>query len=580
MVREPHLENGGQGKDRTFRCSTGGGTVYFEDRVLLEMKVRLQRSSIFLAVAASLLLVPAAWAECMEDDDRVEVCDQQVCVGQIFVELLPGIPVESIANPLGLTVLEEIPQIRFYLLGVEVAAGQDVEFVVDGLVDQLEQMPTMIERAEAHRHLETPEGVQLSIPDLGDETQQQFQDQPASSVVHIDPAHERYTGNGATIAVIDTGMAFEHPQTRDRIMKPGADFAGGNGTGVSQPNSTDDDNDSEVDESLHHSTFIAGLIHLVAPNARILPIRALETDGKGTAFGVAKAIFHAIDAKVDVINLSHGMVYDSRAVKKAIDDAVEAGIVVVVAAGNRGEHLVGGGVDEDCMSYPASYDEVVAVAAVDQTLAKTAFSDYGPGVDVSAPGIDLLSTYGDADFALWSGTSFAAPFVSGAAALILEKYPCLSPEDVRTLLMQTAQPDNNPELAGLMGAGVLDLDALTLALTAERCSLKLQETVGGTVATWSPVVGAGSYDLVRGDVGNLILQVPEGEEHGTVGLGPLSCLIENSAETDSVTLPDATLPAPGQTYFYLFRDDTDSDYGVDSDDNPRSSGAGDCAGGP
>jgi subtilisin family serine protease len=537
------------------------------------------RLRICFVLAASLLIAPVTWAECLEDDDRVEVCDQQVCVGQIFVELFPGVPVESIAGPLGLSVLDVIPQLRFYLLGFEVAAGQDVGYVVDGLVHQLEQMPTMVERAEAHRHLETPEGVQLSIPDLGDETQQQFQDQPASSTVQVDLAHERHTGQGITIAVIDTGMAFEHPQTRDRIMRPGADFAGGDGTGVSQPNNTDDDNDSEVDESLHHSTFIAGLIHLVAPDARILPIRALETDGKGTAFGVAKAIFHAIDAKVDVINLSHGMVYDSRAVKKAIDDAIEAGIVVVVAAGNRGEHLVGGGVDEDCMSYPASYEEVIAVAAVAQTLAKTAFSDYGPGIDVSAPGIDLLSTYGDADFALWSGTSFSAPFVSGAVALILEKYPCLSPEDVRTLLMQTAQPDNNSDLAGLMGAGVVDLDALTQALTAERCSLRLEETGTGTVATWSPVAEAGSYDLVRGDVGNLLLQVVEGEE-GTVGLGPLLCLINDSIETDSVALPDGMVPAAGQTYFYLFRDDTDLNYGVDSDEHSRSSGAGDCAGGP
>jgi len=89
--------------------------------------------------------------------------------------------------------------------------------------------------------------------------------------------------------------------------------------------------------------------------------------------------------------------------------------------------------------------------------------------------------------------------------------------------MQTAQPDNNPDLEGLMGAGVVDLDALTQALTAERCSLRLEQTATGTVATWSPVMGAGSYDLVRGEVGN---------------------------------------------------------NGVDSDDNPHSSGAEDCAGGP
>jgi hypothetical protein len=163
-------------------------------------------------------------------------------------------------------------------------------------------------------------------------------------------------------------------------------------------------------------------------------------------------------------------------------------------------------------------------------------------------------------------------------ALILDKYPCLSPEAVRTLLMNTAQPDNNPGLAGLMGAGIVDLDALTLELTPDRCSLELQQTPMGTVATWSPVAGAATYDLARGDLANLAI-VP-GTPTDVVDLGPLACLVDDSVETDSLPTPDADVPAPGQVHFYLFRDDTDPYYGVDSDDHPRFPGAGDCTGGP
>ena len=536
-----------------------------------------------VAFVACWLLIPLVSAECLEDD-LVEECQEQVCIGQIFVELVPGFPVEGLLDPLGpfgdLFLVDEIPQLRFYLLGKEIPGGQNIEDVIDPIVEQLKQLETRVERAEAHRHLETPEGVQLSIPDLGDETAAAaYPDQPATETIHTGPALARYTGAGVTVAIIDTGMSFDHPQTSDRILKPGADFAGGDGTGQSQPNGENDDGDTATDESLHHATFIAGLVHLAAPDARILPIRALETDGKGTAFGVAKAIFHAIDSGVDVINLSHGMLYDSRAVSKAVEDAVDAGIVVVVAAGNRGEPIVHENTDNgdlECISFPASHEEVIAVAAVDENLVRTAFSDFGPGVDVSAPGVQLASTFGDTDFAFWSGTSFAAPFVAGAVALILDKYPCLTPDEVRTLLMNTAQPDNNPP--DEIGAGVVDLDALTLALTTDRCSLALEQTPMGTVATWSPVAGAATYDLARGDLANLVV-IP-GTETDVVDLGPLACLVDDSVDSDSVSAPDEGVPAPGQVQFYLFRDDTDPYYGADSDGHPRAPGVGDCGGGP
>ena len=546
------------------------------------------RIAISLVLAQCLLFVPASVAQlpvCEEDDREIECDADGFCISEIFLELEPGVSIETIELTYGVTLSDSLPELNFYLVTVETQPGEDAEEVVNVLVDDMGNDPG-IKRAEPHRRMDTPEGVQLSIPDLGIQADpQDFENQPAANTVRTVPAHGRYTGAGITVAVVDTGMAFDHPLTSDRILGPGADFAGGDGTGQAQPNCLDEDMDGVPDESLHHGTFVAGLVHLVAPDAKILPVRALETDGQGATFDVARAILYAVEAGADVINLSDTMLHEARSIEKAIESALNAGVVIVAAAGNRGQRIVED-LGEGCKSFPAYRDEVIAVAAVDANLVKTDFSDYGTGVDLSAPGVDLLSTYGvplacdvmngepDAvDFAAWSGTSFAAPLVAGAAALILEKYPCLVPDQVRALLMQTAQPDNNPpELAGLMGAGVLDLDALTSALTDDRCSLKASSTPGGTVLSWSPVLNASTYDLARGEIANLEVVAEQ------VNLGPLTCIADDLTATDTAVVPDGELPPAGQAFFYLFRDNApDSDYGVDSSGQTRVPGGTDCA---
>jgi subtilisin family serine protease len=542
---------------------------------------------ICLALAHSLSFVPTSMAQlpvCDEDDREIDCAPDGSCVAEIFVELQPEIAIETILQTYGVALSDDLPELNFYLVTLRTLPGEDAEQVVDDLVSSMDADDLSIARAEPHRRLDTPEGVQLSIPDLGIQANpQDYQDQPAASTVHIVPAHERYTGAGITVAVVDTGMAFDHPVTSGQILGPGADFAGGDGTGQAQPNCVDDDMDGVMDESLHHGTFVAGLVHLVAPDARILPIRALETDGQGAAFDVARAILYAVESGADIINLSDTMLHEARSVEQAIESARDAGVVVVAAAGNRGEQIVED-LDDACKSFPAYRDEVIAVAAVDENLVKADFSNYGTEVDLSAPGVGLLSTFGALlscegmggepdfiDFAAWSGTSFAAPLVAGAAALILEKYPCLTPVEVRDLLMQTAQPDNNPELAGLMGAGVLDLDALTSALASDRCSLKAGASPGGTVLSWSPVLGASIYDVARGDVANLVVS-------DQVDLGPLICIAEDLAATDTELAPDAAIPGSGEVFFYLFRDDVSGgSYGDDGSGHPRVPGATDCA---
>ncbi len=515
----------------------------------------------FLLVLALLGAISPAGAH-PADDDRV--------TDQILLELAPGAAIEAVLARYDLTALDSIPEWRIWQ--VRVAPGDDVDEVLRSMKDDPD-----IASAEPHRHLESPEGVQRSIADLDfGASPETFRNQDAARLIRAPAAHARYTGAGVTVAVIDTSMALDHPETAAQILDTGADFAGGDGTAALQANGADDDADGAVDESNNHGTHIAGLVSLAAPGARVVPVRVLEEDGKGTALGVVRGILYAMRRGADVINLSFGMAHDSNYVERAIEEAERAGVVVVVAAGNRGLGQV---------DFPAYLPEVIAVAAVDETLVRAPFSNYGPEVALSAPGVDLLSTFGSQSYARWSGTSFAAPLVAGGAALILQKYPGLTPMEVKALLRSTAQPDANPpELQGLMGSGVLDLDALTAALTTDRSSLHVREGDQGTVLEWSPVLDAAHYDVARGEVANLRLIPGTASEEDTVDLGPLRCVANDRTLTDTADLPDADLPGPGQVFFYVFRDDAPDanggSYGTDDDGHRRVPGAGDCPAGP
>jgi subtilisin family serine protease len=498
---------------------------------------------------------------------------------ELLIELTPYATIETILVRYDLTLIDSITRWNMHRVAATVPPGADPEPVVDALAELMDEDPD-IDEAEAHRIFEDPEAVQVSLPDLGlISTRGEFRKQPATLAVKSEAAHQRFTGAGVTVAVIDTGMSLAHPETASQISATGADFAAGDGTAQAQANGLDDDEDGLTDESLHHGTFVAGLVNLIAPDAVVLPVRTLDAEGRGSAFSLAKGIQFAVDNGADVISLSESMLHGSRPVEQAIEDAIDANVVVVVAAGNRGLPIVDATVVDECRSFPATHPEVIAVAAMDSGLAKADFSDYGPDVHLGAPGVDIVSTYGDTGFGEWDGTSFAAPIVAGAAALLLEKYPGLTPLEVRDQFMATAQPDNNPpEFAGMTGAGVLDADALTASLTSDRSSVKVSDDFTGTTLSWSPVLSASHYDVARGDVANLRRT---GADEEQIDLGPLTCIADALTQTDTAGIPDGALPAPGQVFFYVFRDDAPGgegggSYGVSDEGDERIAGATDC----
>lgn len=238
-------------------------------------------------------------------------------------------------------------------------------------------------------------------------------------------------GEGVVIAVIDTGVDLEHPDLVDRLV-PGTSVVG----------------EGPPDDEHGHGSLIAGIaaatadndegIAGVAPEAMILPVRVFDSAGSATSSRVARAIRFAIDAADRrraklVLNLSFvgpsqpqavidgqpgGAIFGDEAVQDAISDAAASGAVVVTAAGNDG--------GSQTAFDPPSHKGIIVVGASDKEDKCTAFTNYGDGLDILAPGIGILSTYWTASddrsgYAYADGTSMAVPFVAGAAALLLSE---------------------------------------------------------------------------------------------------------------------------------------------------------------
>ena len=214
----------------------------------------------------------------------------------------------------------------------------------------------------------------------------------------------------------------------------------------------DDSADGSQNQARGHGTMVAGVIAQLAPDAKIMPVRVLNADGTGTVFDVVRGLRWAVSHGASVVNLSFGTPTPSRTLQNAIQDARKAGVVVVASAGNAGKEQ---------RDYPAGFSDAIAVAAVDSTDQKSSFSNYGSHVALSAPGTAIRSTYIGGGFATWSGTSFAAPFVSGAAALIRAANPSLPADKVGDMLTKSARSVDsvNPSYTGRIGKGVLNIPA-------------------------------------------------------------------------------------------------------------------------
>jgi len=294
-----------------------------------------------------------------------------------------------------------------------------------------------------------------------------YRSQYAVDNLKLTEAHGVNRGAGAVVAVIDTGAQADHPELSGRLMA-GYDFVGRDGNPADKGNGRDDDRDGEVDETVGHGTHVAGIVALAAPKAKIMPIRALDTEGRGTTFGVAKAIRYAVSNGADVVNLSLGTSRKTELLEDLIgdddDDDDDGGsngrdVVFVAAAGN----------DSDTRrQYPAAEEGAIAVTSVGEDRTRSGFANYGPWVTIAAPGDDIHSPFPENRYAMWDGTSMATPFVAAQAALVRSARPSASSECVIGIIRQTAQPSSDTSLQ----AGHADVEASTkyAADPARPCS--------------------------------------------------------------------------------------------------------------
>ncbi|MEU2061330.1 type VII secretion-associated serine protease mycosin [Streptomyces sp. NPDC013455] len=278
--------------------------------------------------------------------------------------------------------------------------------------------------------------------------------------VNLDELWSQSKGKGVRVAVIDTGVDTANPQLTKAVdASLGANFLP---TKDKKGEPIDRGNAKGTTDTVGHGTRVAGIIAArpmkgtgfvgLAPEATIIPVKQNDADGNGTALTLARAIRHAIGKKAGVINISQDTANAAAPdpdLQRAVDEALDAGIVVVASAGNDG---LGGNSKK---TYPASYPGVLAVGASDRNNERAAFSQSGDFVGVAAPGVDMISTVPKGGHCPDNGTSFSAPYVAGVAALIKAKHPDWTPQEVVAQIEQTAER-SIPGHDRLVGWGVVD----------------------------------------------------------------------------------------------------------------------------
>ncbi|MCU0231220.1 MAG: S8 family serine peptidase [Acidobacteria bacterium] len=396
--------------------------------------------------------------------------------------------------------------------------------------------------------------------------------QSADNDIDAPEAWDIARGSASTvIAVLDTGVDFDHPDFAGALLS-GYDFVhddadprddSGHGTNVASIAAARSDN----------SASVAG----VCWNCSILPLKVLDEYTYGYYSWWADGLVYAADRGAAVINMSMGGTGSSTLLRDAIRYAAQRGAVITAAMMNDGDAT---------LYIPAVYEETVAVGATNE-FDERAFpfcigggSNFGPHIDVSAPGDYILGARLGGGESYWCGTSQATAFVSGLAALALAANAGLGREESRHLLRSGAEDraggvEDTPGFDFLYGWGRLNAHR-TLLAARSAASLRVSGGAGAPtrvlLAEKSPV--AASYDLVRGDVA----QVAEGAAE--VGLGAVTCLLNDAAEPDLLGREDAALPPAGGAFFYLVRPNGASgagEYGGSARHRDRRPASGDCA---
>ncbi len=327
---------------------------------------------------------------------------------------------------------------------------------VNAIIDALALDPTVLIAEPNHVH-RSPEARKNNAWTIG--TAQAYVAQWAPRALRLPAAHRLSIGTGVRVAVLDTGIDASHPALAGRLL-PGFDF-------VDFDNDPSEVGSTPTNASFGHGTHVAGIVAMVAPGAKIVPLRVLDAEGAGNAWVLADALLHAVDPDrnpatddgAHVINVSLGTHHRTRildSVGKLAACAIPP--VVMVPADDYSDPgynadkdrcnalggatvvaAVGNDANESQLQYPAAegFYGLLAVGASNAVSRLASFSNFGSWVDVAAPGDGITSTVPGGGFGTWSGTSMAAPMAAGVAALLRARDPSLSARDVARRLIGT-----------------------------------------------------------------------------------------------------------------------------------------------
>jgi subtilisin family serine protease len=351
---------------------------------------------------------------------------------ELVCALNPGGVIDSINARYGTTLAGSVDSGAIYGVSYLLATPENVS--EDSLALVISADPD-VAYCSPNYLLDAPEPVQRSQPFLDVKSVGEVLAQPAVQQLQLAAVQTQATGVGVKVAVIDVGVDATQPMLSGVVLT-GYDY-------VSQDSVA---NDEPGGLASGHGTFVAGVVHLVAPAAQIVPYRVVDTLGRGNGYHMAEAVYSAVARGCKVINISLVMQGKHHTLEDAIEFAREHDVLVVAAAGND---------SADTSLFPANDSHVLGVAAVDSADHKSGFSNFGSDIDLSAPGTNIRGPFPDSTYARWNGTSFAAPFVAGAGALLYSVRPTAPWGDIVDDLTRTAVHIDllNPAYAGKLGSG-------------------------------------------------------------------------------------------------------------------------------
>ncbi len=309
-----------------------------------------------------------------------------------------------------------------------------------------------------------------------------YVNQPAAQIVGVAQTQNAFQVTGAgVVAMIDTGVDTQHPALVP-VLVPGYNFINNtpngsetsdvnqssaallDGGGPTAPAYVNSSTIAVVNQSstalldgggysdFGHGTMTAGIVHLVAPTAQIMPLKAFGPDGSGYVSNIIRATYYAVQNGAKILSMSFSFSPGSNEMAKAIQYANRNGLICVASVGNSGE---------DVLVYPAALPQVMGVASTSDYDTRSSFSNYGSDVWVAAPGEGVVSTYPYGTYAAGWGTSFSAPFVSGTAALLVSISPTINQQSASAAIANAMWIGNG------MGNGLLqDYQAVQAAVAS------------------------------------------------------------------------------------------------------------------